>query len=99
MAWARGSQHELHAGAALPAGLCALLADLAGSISAAVTAEALAALQPIARAQPDALHSCWAGVRAVLLQSLDACGTAGDAPGAATLALLETGDASLGAVN
>ncbi|CAK0757758.1 hypothetical protein CVIRNUC_002567 [Coccomyxa viridis] len=79
------------AGAALPAGLCALLADLAGSISAAVTAEALAALQPIARAQPDALHSCWAGVRAVLLQSLDACGTAGDAPGAATLALLETG--------
>ena len=87
MAWAGSSQHGLHAGAALNAGLCALLARLAGSPSAAVSAEALAALQPIAGVQPDALHSCWGKVRAVLLRSLDAQGMAGDVPGAAILPL------------
>lgn len=87
MPWAGGSHEVLHAGWLLPAGLCALLADLAGSPSAAVSAEALAALQPIASAQPDALHSCWVGVRAVILRSVSPGRAAGDASGAAMLPL------------
>ena len=81
-AWAGGQQQALHAGAVLPAGLCALLADLAGSPSAAVSAEALAALQPLAGVQPGALHSCWDGVQAVIVRSLSADRTPGDMSGA-----------------
>ena len=97
MAQAGGSQHGLHAGAALPAGLCALLADLAGSPSAAVSAEALAALQPVAAAQPDALHSCWDRVRAVLLESLSTDRVSQDVAGVVVLSLPYTSSASLGA--
>ena len=92
---AGGTRRALHAGAALPAGLCDLLADLAGSPSAAVSAEALAALQLVAAAQPDALHSCWDGVRAVLLKILSFAGTTGDVSRAAMLSLPHTSSNSV----
>ena len=66
-------------GASGLAGLPCLLAGLAGSPAAAVAAEAFAALQPLALAQPRALSSCWPGLREAILARLEAEPLAGEA--------------------
>ena len=55
-----------------------MLASLAGAPSAAVSAEALAALQPLAAAQPEALQACWRRLREVLVAHVEAKPSAGE---------------------
>ena len=55
-----------------------MLAGLAGAPAAAVSAEALAALQPLASVQPDALRTCWPRLRGILLAHLEASHLTGE---------------------